>query len=100
MIKIAGRSSKLGAEILELPYKGGEISLFLVLPDQSNQSNSASALLSRLNTDSLLELINQASNPANQDKVEVRLPKFTVERTLELTSVSVCLNFALDCYKL
>lgn len=78
----------MGAEILELPFKGSEISLILLLPDPTNESQAPAKLLSRLDSSTLLNIIKESTDDNNKDKVEVKLPKFNVEKTLELSPVS------------
>ncbi|XP_046668946.1 serine protease inhibitor 88Ea-like isoform X1 [Homalodisca vitripennis] len=81
------RSNEAGAEIVDLPYKGSNISLLLLLPDPSREMYPAASLLRRLNTTIVRNIIRESVNPRNDDKVEIRIPKFNVERTLELTGI-------------
>lgn len=77
------------AEILELPFKGSEISLILILPDPSNATQAPAKFLSRLDSSALLNIIKESTDKNNEEKVEVRVPKFNVEKTLELSPVRI-----------
>uniref|UniRef100_A0A1B6EN40 Serpin domain-containing protein n=1 Tax=Cuerna arida TaxID=1464854 RepID=A0A1B6EN40_9HEMI len=81
------RSDEAGAEIVDLPYKGNNISLLLLLPDPSREMYPAASLLKRLNSTTVRNIIRESVDPRNDDKVEIRIPKFNVERTLELTAI-------------
>lgn len=77
-----------------MPYTNGNISLIILLPDASDtsQTAAAAALLQRLDRNTLLNIVNATTDPNNENKLEIKLPKFTVERTIELTPVrSVCI---------
>lgn len=72
-----------------MPYTNGNISLIILLPDASDtsQTAAAAALLQRLDRDTFLKIVKETSDPNNENKLEIKLPKFTVERTIELTPV-------------
>lgn len=72
-----------------MPYTNGNISLMILLPDASDtsQTAAAAALLQRLDRDTFLKIIKETTDPNNENKLEIKLPKFTVERTIELTPV-------------
>ncbi|XP_050541792.1 serine protease inhibitor 88Ea-like [Daktulosphaira vitifoliae] len=72
-------SDELGAHVLELPYKGGDISLFVILPP-FNKQRGISLLTKRLNTNILQEIV--SSNDWRTRNVEVSLPKFSIEQTM------------------
>ena len=76
-------SEHLGAHVLELPYKGNEISMFIILPPYT-KPNAIEAVIKQLTVESLQEIIEDDLPRA----VEVSIPKFTIEQTLELTPVS------------
>lgn len=80
----------MNADIVEMPYINGDISLMILLPDESSntsQTAAAAALLQRLDRDTLLNIIKETTDPNNENKLEIKMPKFTVERTIELTPV-------------
>lgn len=88
-------SDDLGAHVLELPYKGGDISLFVILPP-FNKQRGISLLTKRLNTDILQDIV--ASDEWRSRPVEVFLPKFSVEQTMEnLVPVSVGHMICIAC---
>lgn len=72
-----------------MPYTNGNISLIILLPDASDtsQTAAAAALLQRLDRDTFLKIVKETTDPNNENKLEIKLPKFTVERTVELTPV-------------
>ena len=77
-------SERLKAHILELPYKGDDISMIIILPRFEN--NSVDKLIKQLSEDSLADITDfEALYPR---PVEIELPKFTVEQTLDLKPVS------------
>ena len=77
-------SERLGAHILELPYKGNEISMFIILPPFA-KSNGVESVIKQLSVESFHELL-EDDLPRN---VEVAIPKFTIEQTITLTPVSI-----------
>ncbi|XP_071649029.1 serine protease inhibitor 88Ea isoform X1 [Temnothorax longispinosus] len=91
-------SEELGAYILELPYKGNEISMFVLLPPFStarsvqNPSNEPQdgirQLVERLATEKgsreLRELLDDGLPPR---EVEVSLPRFEFERELPISQL-------------
>lgn len=80
-------SETLGAHILELPYKGDNISMYILLPPFANTEDSIEATLKNLtleNFKSIVENDNMISRT-----VQVALPKFSLETSIELTPVSV-----------
>jgi serine protease inhibitor len=76
-------SERLGAHILELPYKGHEVSMFIILPPYA-KPNAIESVINQLSVESLQEIMQDDLPRA----VEVSIPKFTVEKSLELTPVS------------
>uniref|UniRef100_A0A182K1I4 Serpin domain-containing protein n=1 Tax=Anopheles christyi TaxID=43041 RepID=A0A182K1I4_9DIPT len=90
-------NEKLGCHILELPYSDGpdeedgsraanqenQVSMFVFLPPA--EPNALSKLLSRLaaETDILHEVVNEGISR----KVDVKLPKFSIEKTVEMKPV-------------
>lgn len=73
-------SDELGAHVLELPYKGGDISLFVILPP-FNKQRGISQLSKRLNTNILQNIV--SSGEWTSRPVEVSLPKFNVEQSMD-----------------
>ncbi|KAL0281645.1 UNVERIFIED_CONTAM: hypothetical protein PYX00_002570 [Menopon gallinae] len=76
-------SETLKAHILELPYKGDEISMIVMLPPF--EKNAVDDLIKRLSEDSLEDIIDFDDLYPRQ--VEIEFPKFTVEQTLDMRPV-------------
>jgi len=86
------RSDRIGAELLEMPYLGptndqSDISLILVLPDPSNSQYPAADVVMKLDYASVQDIVKESSDERNADKVDVRIPKFSLESTLEITPI-------------
>lgn len=88
-------SELLGAHILELPYKGDRISMFVMLPPfaiarsaNGGGRDGVKALIDHLTTDEgSAELRDIFEYGAPDRKVEVFLPRFTVEKQLPMGSL-------------
>lgn len=79
-------NEKLDAEVLELPYKNGDISMFLMLP-QKVTATSLQDMLKRMDGPTLKSMVSSLQADENLDEVTVVIPKFTLEETLELTPI-------------
>lgn len=89
-------SEELGAHILELPYKGQEVSMFVLLPPfattTSGNGRAADAehdgvrqLIERINTEKgALELHELLDGDMPSREVEVLLPRFEIEKQLPI----------------
>nr|CAD7196166.1 unnamed protein product [Timema douglasi] len=77
-------SERLGAHVLELPYKGKDVSMFLFLPPFV-KNNAVDSLIKQLDHESLAEIIAEDGLFARQ--VEIMVPKFSIEQELDLTPV-------------
>nr|CAD7610797.1 unnamed protein product [Timema genevievae] len=75
-------SERLGAHVLELPYKGKDVSMFLFLPPFV-KNNAVDSLIKQLDHESLAEIIAEDGLFARQ--VEIMVPKFSIEQELDLT---------------
>ncbi|KAL0892299.1 hypothetical protein ABMA27_015467 [Loxostege sticticalis] len=75
------RSEELDAQLLELPYEGGESSFLIVLP---NQIDGIELLENQLQDPALL---NEAVSKMYNAEVDVYLPKFKIETTIDLKDV-------------
>ncbi|BES97286.1 Serine protease inhibitor [Nesidiocoris tenuis] len=76
-------SEKLGAHVLEMPYKGDDVSLFIILTPFPTAR--VSHMLKRLTVENFQEIVSlDAMIPR---PVEVAIPKFTIEQEVELTPV-------------
>lgn len=78
-------SEELVAHILELPYQGDDISMFILLPPFTKE-DGIETVLKKLTLDKF-KAITQSSN-LNARTVQVALPKFSLEHTLDLVPVS------------
>ncbi|XP_049821996.1 serine protease inhibitor 88Ea isoform X2 [Aethina tumida] len=77
-------SEKLGAHILELPYQGNKISMYILLPPFTKENN-IEATLKNLTLENFVSIIN--SETLISKTVQVALPKFSLETTVELVPV-------------
>nr|CAD7266191.1 unnamed protein product [Timema shepardi] len=77
-------SERLGAHVLELPYKGKDVSMFLFLPPFV-KNNAVDSLIKQLDHESLAEIIAEDGLFARQ--VEIMVPKFSIEQELDLTPI-------------
>lgn len=85
-------NEKLGCHILELPYSTGpdndndsnnEVSMFVFLPPQ--EPNALEKLLARLAADT--DILQEVVNDGISRKVDVKLPKFSIEKQVEMRPV-------------
>ncbi|XP_026726055.1 serine protease inhibitor 88Ea-like [Trichoplusia ni] len=76
-------SDELGAQILELPYKGNDISMYILLPPYS-MKEGVSNIIANLTPERLAAVVEEGYMGR---EVIVEIPKFTVERTLPLREV-------------
>ncbi|XP_039295627.1 serine protease inhibitor 88Ea isoform X2 [Nilaparvata lugens] len=87
-------SEQLGAHILELPYKGDDVSMFVLLPPFASPSGITN-ILKRLTLKTLHEIIDEDSMIPRA--VEVSIPKFEVEKSIEL--VQILTSFGIDMFE-
>lgn len=80
-------SETLGAHILELPYKGDNISMYILLPPFANTEDSIEATLKNLTLENFKSIVDNDNLISRT--VHVALPKFSLETTIELTPVSI-----------
>lgn len=73
-------SEKLGIHAVQLPYKGEDISMFILLPPFVEQ-NSIEFLLRKLTPEMISEIVEP--NYMVERPVELGVPKFTVEHKLD-----------------
>lgn len=78
-------SEELGAHILELPYKGGDISMFILLPPFVKEDGVAN-ILKKLTLEQFQKIVGDESKLWPRT-VNVSLPKFNLERTIELVPI-------------
>lgn len=80
-------NEKLGCHILEMPYKGQDesnrVSMFVFLPPTA--PNSLEQLLARLTSDT--GILSEIVNEGVPRMVDVKLPKFNIEKVVELKPV-------------
>ncbi|XP_055607507.1 serine protease inhibitor 88Ea-like isoform X2 [Uranotaenia lowii] len=80
-------NEKLGCHILELPYQGQDeasrISMFVFLPPV--EPNALEKLLARLTSQN--DILSEIVNEGISRRVDVKLPKFSIEKTVEMKPV-------------
>lgn len=79
-------SDELGAHVLQLPYKGSSVSMFVFLPPYAAPKGISNVLM-RLTSKNLQEILSEEAMTPR--KVEVGLPRFSVEQSMELAPVSL-----------
>ncbi|XP_067014372.2 serine protease inhibitor 88Ea [Anabrus simplex] len=77
-------SETLGAHILELPYKGEHISMFILLPPFV-KTNGVDEVLKKLNAETMQEFLQD--DALSPQSVEVEVPKFTAETSQDITHI-------------
>jgi len=73
-----GTSEALKSYIIELPYEGEALSMFILLPPFA--PNALEETISRLNS----SVLREAMDGMYPDSIEVALPRFKIDQTLEL----------------
>ncbi|XP_013144656.1 PREDICTED: serpin B3-like [Papilio polytes] len=73
----------LGAQILELPYKGNDISMYIFLPPYS-MKEGVTNIIANLTPERLAAVVEESFMGR---EVVVEIPKFTMERSLSIKSV-------------
>ncbi|KAF5305666.1 hypothetical protein FQA39_LY09155 [Lamprigera yunnana] len=76
-------SDTLMAHILEMPYEGEDISMYILLPPFSKE-DGVETVLKRLTLETFRSVVNESMLPR---QVKVSLPKFSLEHTVELTPI-------------
>ncbi|KAL4709183.1 hypothetical protein ACJJTC_008111 [Scirpophaga incertulas] len=76
-------SDDLGAQILELPYKGNDISMYILLPPYS-MKEGVTNIIRNLTPERLAAVVEESYMGR---EVVVEIPKFTMERSLPLKDV-------------
>ncbi|HEY9700886.1 MAG TPA: serpin family protein, partial [Allocoleopsis sp.] len=84
-----GYSKREDLEIIELPYKGGEMSMIILLP---NKVNGLGELESSLNQQNLQ---NWLKNLSYGELIEVKIPKFKIEQGTDLKKVLTTMGMTL-----
>lgn len=84
-----GQFPELSASAIELPYKGSDISMFIILPDSKT---GLADLESKLHTIDIQEL----SKKMYKQEVNVELPKFKIEFDIELNEPLKKVRFTLN----
>ncbi|KAG8522052.1 LOW QUALITY PROTEIN: Leukocyte elastase inhibitor, partial [Galemys pyrenaicus] len=75
----------LKCHVLELPYKGGELSMVILLPDDIEDTSTG---LEKIEQQLTWENLREWTKPENMNSVDVRvhLPKFKLEESYDLKS--------------
>ncbi|XP_026764036.1 serine protease inhibitor 88Ea-like [Galleria mellonella] len=76
-------SDELGAQILELPYKGNDISMYILLPPYS-MKEGVTNIIANLTPERLAAVVEESYMGR---EVIVEIPKFTMERNLPLRGI-------------
>lgn len=76
-----GESSELQAQLLEMPYQGGEASMLIVLP---NEIEGLDGVLSKLASG--FDLMSEIGK-MHKTKVQVTIPKFKIETEIDLADL-------------
>lgn len=76
-------SDELGAQILELPYKGSDISMYILLPPYS-MKEGVSNIIANLTPERLAAVVEESYMGR---EVIVEIPKFSMERSLPLRDI-------------
>ncbi|CAG9783036.1 unnamed protein product [Diatraea saccharalis] len=76
-------SDDLGAQILELPYKGNDISMYILLPPYS-MKEGVTNIIQNLTPERLAAVVEESYMGR---EVIVEIPKFTMERSLPLREI-------------
>lgn len=86
-------NERLGCHVLEVPYVGEEtdISMVILLPPSTPEA--LEGVLNRLTP----EALEQALEEGMGREVEVKIPKFSFEKSYELVPVSLLLSFHICC---
>lgn len=79
----SGVSEDLKAYIIELPYEGEAISMFILLPPFT--PNALQETISRLNASTIRE----AMDGMYHDSIEIFLPRFKIQQTMDLSQVRI-----------
>lgn len=75
---LLGESPELGCRLLELPFRGKRLSMFLILPDEGpNSLRNLEANLTAINLKKLFSSL-------REEMVHVRMPKFGVQQSTRL----------------
>ncbi|XP_063918030.1 serine protease inhibitor 88Ea-like isoform X1 [Zophobas morio] len=77
-------SESLEAHILEMPYKGDQISMYVFLPPFTKEG-AIDNTLKKLTVDKFQNIVN--SNRLTAKTVQVSFPKFALEHTIELVPI-------------
>lgn len=74
-------NERLGAHILEMPYNGNDVSMFVILPPTVD--GGLENVLKNLNVD----LLQQTLEEGNSREVHVKFPKISLEKEVQLVPI-------------
>ncbi|XP_038600569.1 serpin I2 [Tachyglossus aculeatus] len=72
--------SNVSYQVLELPYKGDEFGLILILPEEGTDIEEVEKLITP-------ELVKEWLTKIQEEEVEIRLPRFKIEQKLDFKEV-------------
>ena len=76
---LSGQSDDLNAQIVELPYIGDEVSMYIIVPDEATGLPQLEDSLSEV-------LLNDLITNMAQESLDLQMPKFTITRFFDLNS--------------
>ncbi|XP_043485054.1 antichymotrypsin-2-like isoform X6 [Leptopilina heterotoma] len=74
---VYGELPEMKAKFVEIPYKGDEVSMLIILPDEINGLQEVEQKMSEMSLDDI-------RRRGSQVEVELYLPKFKIESTIDL----------------
>ena len=76
---LTGQSDDLNAQIVELPYIGDEVSMYIIVPDEATGLPQLEDSLSEV-------LLNDLITNMAQESLDLQMPKFTITQFFDLNS--------------
>ncbi|OXA45547.1 leukocyte elastase inhibitor [Folsomia candida] len=90
---LLGESDTLRCRLLELPFRGKRLSMFIMLPDEDvSSSKSSSSRLSHLEENLTAQNLKKLFASLREEMVHIRMPRFSMEDTSRLTDTLMTLG--------